>query len=153
MKRLIAAALIAIWGSHAAANEQSVTHVESKLGVAETMDHLERAVIEAGATIFARVDHGEGAERAGVELAPAQLLVFGNPKLGSQAMQDDILAGLHLPLRVLIYEDGNGQTFLAYEDPAITLGDLDGVDAGATYIAEMRAALSKLTNKASDVVE
>ena len=149
MKRLITAALFALMGSIATANEESVTHVEAAGTVTETMAGLETAVINAGATIFAKVDHAEGAERANMELSPATLLIFGNPKMGTQVMQDDILAGLHLPMKVLVYEDDGGQVYLAYEDPAVMLGNLSGVAAGATYIAEMRAALSKLTNKAA----
>ncbi|WP_281968074.1 DUF302 domain-containing protein [Roseovarius nanhaiticus] len=149
MKQLITAAIFALMGSMVSANEESVTHVEAVGDVAETMSGLQKAVNEAGATVFAMVDHAEGAERAGMDLAPAQLLIFGNPKMGTQVMQDDILAGLHLPMKVLVYEDEDGQVYLAYEDPAIMLGNLSGVAPGATYIAEMRAALSKLTNKAA----
>ncbi|MFX0545587.1 DUF302 domain-containing protein [Roseovarius sp. S1116L3] len=149
MRRLIAAALFAVMGSTAFASEESVTHVEAAGGVTETMDSLEAAVTSAGATVFARVDHGAGAEGVGIDLKPSQLLIFGNPKLGSQAMEDDILAGLHLPMKVLVYESLDGQVYLAYEDPAVMLGNLSGVEPGATYIAEMRAALGKLTSKAA----
>ena len=149
MKRLIAAALFASLGGAALADEQSVTHVEAVGDVAETMDDLEQAVLDAGATVFAIIDHTTVAEGAGVELAPTRLLVFGNPKLGSQVMQDDIIAGLHLPMKIMVYEDEDGQVYLAYEDPEIMLGSLDGVPDGAEYIYEMRAALSKVTNKAA----
>ena len=69
-----------------------------------------------------------GAPICGHGARPAQLLIFGNPALGTPAMQADPLAGLFLPLRVLVYRDGAGQVWLAYEDPADMLGDLDGVD-------------------------
>ena len=64
-----------------------------------TMDALEAAVTGAGATVFARVDHAAGAEGIGMALTPAQLLIFGNPALGTPAMQADPLAGLYLPLQ------------------------------------------------------
>ena len=117
--------------------------------VAATTDALEAAVRGAGATVFARIDHAAGARKAGMELAPEELLIFGNPKLGTPAMQDDALAGLFLPLRVLIYEDDTGQVWLAYEDPAKMLGDLKGIAEDAAYIARMTGALKKLTAKAA----
>ena len=71
--------------------------------VPTTMDRLESAVEAAGAEVFARVDHAAGAEKAEMELRPTQLLIFGNPKLGTPAMQDAQTAGLDLPMRVLVY--------------------------------------------------
>jgi uncharacterized protein (DUF302 family) len=113
------------------------------------MDALQAAVEGAGATVFARVDHAGGAESAGMDLAASQLLIFGNPKLGTPAMQDDALAGLFLPLKVLVYEDADGRVWLAYEDPEETLDDLPGISDDAGYIAKMRMALGKLTEKAA----
>nr|WP_324755274.1 DUF302 domain-containing protein [Roseovarius sp. Pro17] len=130
------------------AGEDDITRIKAAGDVAVTMDALEAAVEGAGATVFARVDHAGGAEKVGMDLAPAQLLIFGNPKLGTPAMQDDPLAGLYLPLKVLVYEQ-DGQVWLAYEDPAETLGDLEGIAPEAGYIAKMQGALAKLTGKAS----
>lgn len=76
-------------------------------------------------------------------------MIFGNPKLGTPAMQDDALAGLFLPLKVLVYEGGDGRVWLAYEDPEETLDDLPGISDDADYIAKMRMALGKLTEKAA----
>ena len=84
-----------------------------------------------------------------MDLAPSQLLIFGNPKLGTPPMQANALAGLFLPLKVLVYEDGDGQVWLAYEDPEETLDDLEGIDDDAAYIQKMRMALIKLTEAAA----
>lgn len=116
--------------------------------VPTTMDALEAAVGKAGATVFARVDHAAGAKGAGMELADSQLLVFGNPKLGTPAMQDDPLAGLFLPLRVLVYADEDGQVWLAYENPGDMLGELQ-IGGDAAYLGMMTGALSKLTAAAA----
>lgn len=126
-----------------------IVKVKSNSGVAETMDALESAVNGAGATVFARVDHAGGAASVEMELAPEQLLIFGNPQLGTPAMQSNPLAGLHLPLRVLVYQDDAGQVWLAYQDPAATLSALDGIADDAPYLAKMRGALGNLTQKAA----
>lgn len=115
--------------------------------VPETIDRLEAAVENAGARVFARVDHAKGAENVGAQLAPAQMLMFGNPKLGTPAMQASITAGLDLPLRVLAYEDPNGQVHLVYHDPA-SLTETHGVPGDAEVLKMMTGALGKLTDAA-----
>lgn len=125
-----------------------ILRVKAAGDVAATMDALEAAVAGAGATVFARVDHAAGAAGVGMDLAASQLLVFGNPKLGTPAMQDDPLAGLYLPLKVLVYEDADGQVWLAYDDPATLLDGL-AIPADAAYLARMAGALKNLTGAAA----
>jgi len=131
------------------ADVQDIVRVKASGDVDSTMDALEAAVKGAGARVFARIDHAGGAEKAGMELAPSQVLIFGNPKLGTPAMQDDPLAGLFLPMKVLVYSDGDGQVWLAYEDPAEMLEDAEGVPADAEYVGKMTKALGKLAAKAA----
>ncbi len=117
--------------------------------VATVMGRLESAVLGAGATIFARVDHGGGAESVGMDLVDSELLIFGNPKLGTPAMQDDILAGLYLPLKILVYADADGQTWIAWEEPEETFDDLD-IDDDAAYLDVMEDALEKFAEAAAN---
>lgn len=148
MKGWIAALGLALAASPALADDD-VVRVKASGDVAATMDALEAAVNGAGATVFARIDHAGGAAGVGLDLAPSQLLIFGNPKLGTPAMQDAALAGLVLPLKVLVYEDAGGQVWLAYEDPGEVLDDIDGIPDGAGYIGKMQGALGKLTAAAA----
>ena len=141
MRALIWAGILAMAGG--AAMAQDIMKVETDKSVQEAMDALETVVGNAGATVFARVDHAAGAGKVGLDLAGSQVLVFGNPKLGTPAMQVDPLAGLFLPLKVLAYEDDAGQVWLAYEDPAATMQGLDGV-SDAPVIEKMQGALKKL---------
>ena len=131
------------------AKNDDLIKVQASGDVAATMDALEAAVTGAGATVFARVDHAGGAEKVGLDLAPSQLLIFGNPKLGTPAMQDDPMAGLFLPLKVLVYRDGAGQVWLAYEDPRAMFEDLGVIGQDAKYLDMMTGALAKLTGKAA----
>ena len=145
MKTLIAAAGVAVLAGGAMADEWM--RVEASGSVAEATDRLAAAVEGAGAKVFARVNHGGGAASVGLELADAELLVFGNPKLGTPALQADIRAGLILPLRVLVYDDG-GQTVITYETPASMFADYD-VPADADVVKMMTGALGKLTSAAA----
>lgn len=115
--------------------------------VSVTIDRLAEAVAGAGATVFARVDHGAGAASVEMELGASELLIFGNPKLGTPAMQDGASAGLDLPLRVLAYADNEGVVRVLYHDPA-SLAATHGLPADAKYIQMMTGALDKLTSKA-----
>ncbi|UWQ40278.1 DUF302 domain-containing protein [Leisingera aquaemixtae] len=146
-KSLVLAGVIALAAALPAAAD--LVTVQSQKPVAETMDALQAAVEGAGATVFARVDHAAGAQTAGMELPGSQLLIFGNPKLGTPAMQADMRAGLYLPLKVLAYEDADGQVWLTYQDPAEMLSGLD-IPADAEFIAKMQGALGKLTSKAAE---
>jgi uncharacterized protein (DUF302 family) len=112
-----------------------------------TIDRLSAAVEGAGATVFARIDHAAGSASVDMELRPTELLIFGNPKLGTPAMQDGQTAGLDLPLRVLAYADGEGVVHVTYHAPA-SLAETHGLPSDAKYIQMMTGALDKLTSKA-----
>ena len=90
---------------------------KSKFGARETVDRLARAVEARGMTVFARIDHAAGAKQAGLELAPTELLIFGNAKTGTPLMQANPLVGIDLPLKALVWRDGSGAVWLTYNDP------------------------------------
>ncbi|MBK0326526.1 DUF302 domain-containing protein [Rhodobacteraceae bacterium F11138] len=144
---IILAAAVAVAGAGPAVADDLV-RVRTDKSVTAAMDDLQEAVEGAGATVFARVDHAAGARTVDMDLGDAQLLIFGNPKLGTPVMQADPLAGLFLPLKVLAYADGDGQVWLAYEDPEEMLDDLK-VDDDMPAIGMMQGALDKLTAKAA----
>ncbi len=120
---------------------------KSPHSVSVTIDNLKKAVEKAGAKVFARVDHAAGAKKVGSKLRPTQMLMFGNPKLGTPAMLASQTAGLDLPLRVVAYKDKKGDVYLAYHAPA-TIAKTHGIPADAEVIKKMTGALNKLTNAA-----
>lgn len=115
--------------------------------VTETMDRLQTAVEGAGATVFARVDHAAGAASVDMELRPTELMIFGNPKLGTPPIQANQTVGLDLPLRVLAYEDDEGVVHVTYHDPATLAAD-HGLPIDAPYLRIITGALDKLTSQA-----
>jgi uncharacterized protein (DUF302 family) len=150
MKHLILAASFALAATTATAGQNGLMHKDSAMGVSETVDAMVSAMEEAGITIFARVDHGAGAQSIGEDIGASQLLIFGNPKVGTPAIQDDPVAGLFLPLKVLVYDDGMGGTKIVYEEPAAMLGELGGVSEDAAYLKTMAGALAKFTDMAGN---
>lgn len=121
--------------------------VSSTKSVPDAMDALEAAVSVAGATVFARIDHQKGAAGVDLQMPGAQTLIFGNPKLGTPAMQADLRAALYLPLKVAIIETESG-TSITYEDPAEMFEDLN-IPADAKFVKMMQGALGKLTAAAA----
>ena len=116
--------------------------------VPTTIDRLAAAVENAGARVFARVDHAAGAASVDAELRPTQMLMFGNPALGTPAIQAAQTAGLDLPLRAVAYEDADGTVYLVYHDPA-TMADTHAIPADAEVLQRMTGALNNLTNAAT----
>jgi uncharacterized protein (DUF302 family) len=89
---------------------------DSPHSVPDTIDRLVYALERRDIHVFARVDHGGGARAAGLELADAQLLIFGDPRVGTLLMQSDPRIGYELPLRVLAWDDA-GRTMVGYRQP------------------------------------
>lgn len=97
--------------------EQGIVQLPSRYSVLATMDRLESLLKERGITVFARIDFSGDAARAGLSLRPQQLLIFGSPKAGTPLMATAPTAGLDLPLKALVWEDADGCTHVAYNDP------------------------------------
>ena len=94
-----------------------VVRIKSMHSVTATVDKLESALKSKGMTVFKRVSHSDGAAKVGLELRPTEMLIFGNPKVGTPLMQCQQLAALDLPQKALVYEDADGQVWFAYNDP------------------------------------
>ena len=98
--------------------DDGIVRKESDHSVAATVDKLEAIVTAKGFKIIARIDHAAAAAAVGTVLRPTQLLIFGNPAVGSKLMSSSQAVGLDLPVKVLVFEDENGQVWMTYNDPA-----------------------------------
>jgi len=94
-----------------------VVHQRSPVSVAETVLRLTVAIRNAGSMVYFVIDHSGEAHRAGGELRDTKLIGFGNPAMDAIAMADSPLAGLDLPVRVLIWSDDD-EVWITYSDPA-----------------------------------
>jgi len=90
--------------------------IRSNYAPKETMDRLEAEVKSKGLTIFAHIDHAAGAAQVGLPLRPTDLLIFGNAKGGTPLMQANQEIGIELPLKILVWQDQAGTTWLSYND-------------------------------------
>ncbi|TPI50095.1 DUF302 domain-containing protein [Mesorhizobium sp. B2-9-1] len=131
--------------------ENGLVSVESRFGVAETVDRLVETVTGAGLRVFARIDHAAGAREIGAVLRPTELLIFGHPKGGTPLMQDRQLAGIDLPIKALAWEDEQGKVWLSYNSPH-WLAERHGLgDASRDAVAAIAAGMQKVVAAAAGV--
>lgn len=90
----------------------------SPWSVADTMSRFSALVAARGLKVFAVIDHSGEARSAGLELRETRVIIFGSPRAGTPVMVSAPLAGLDLPLKVLVWADGE-QTKLSYTAPAV----------------------------------
>jgi len=121
----------------------------SNHSVTETIDRLEAALQEKGMTVFKRVDHAAGAEKVDLHLRPTQLLIFGNPKVGTPLMLCAQTAAIDLPQKALAYEDDSGQVWLAYNDPAYMAKrhNIEGCEQAIQNVSKALASFAKTAAK------
>ena len=119
----------------------------SSHSVKETMDKLEKIVKNKGFNVAARVNHAAAAKTKGLTLRPTEVLIFGNPKLGTLLMQSNQSIGIDLPIKVVVWEDDKGVVTLGYNDPAWLAGRHAITDREKPF-AKMTGALKKITDAA-----
>lgn len=94
-----------------------IVEIAGRHSVDETVEKLKSILEAKGVKLFALVDHSGEAIKAGFQMPPTKLLVFGSPKAGTPLMLASPSAALDLPLKILVREDEQGKTRIAYNDP------------------------------------
>ena len=84
--------------------------------VSTTVQNIKKIVKSKGLVVFATINHSGNAKMVNMKLNESKMIVFGNAKLGTALMQQDMTVGLDLPLRILVYTDTDGSTKMAYRD-------------------------------------
>lgn len=102
---------------NARSRRDGLIRVRSNYSVEETVKRFQSIAKERGLNIFGTVNHQAGAESAGLELRLTQVIIFGNPRVGTPLMQCNQTTGIDLPQKALIWEDEQGQVWLAYNSP------------------------------------
>jgi len=139
----IASMLILSFG---AAAGQLITK-PSQHDVKSTMDRLESIVKGKGMTVFARIDHRANAAKVNEKMPRAEVLIFGNPRMGTRIMLRDTRAGLDLPVRVLVYQDYDGKAWITYHNPQELKQTYR--EEGCMAIDKMEKALQTITDAAA----
>ena len=96
--------------------QSGVIAQRSAYGVDETVARLKKDIAAKGIVFFQEIDQAALAAKAGIELKPSMLLIFGNPPLGTQFITANAQAGLDWPVRMLVYRDAEGAVWVAWTD-------------------------------------
>lgn len=119
---------------------------KSSCSVDVTVNHIKSIVRAKGLSVFAIINHHGNAKAVDMKLNESKMVVFGNPKLGTALMQQDMLVGLDLPIRILVYVDTDGRVKMAYRDGS-WLANKHLLEV-PKMIAKLNGAMEKITNKA-----
>jgi pimeloyl-ACP methyl ester carboxylesterase len=120
-----------------------VTVKASSLSVKESIDRMETFLEKAGVTIYARIDQRNELKKVGLSSRAIEFILFGNPKAGGPVMQENPIAALDLPLKVIAYEDAQGKVWLAYNQGSY-LRERYGLAAAASAPLNLDGLISKV---------
>jgi len=148
MKKTVLAALTILLIAIPVAAADGVINVPSTFTVKETADRMESVLKEKGMTIFNRIKHSDGARKVGIELRETELIIFGNPKVGSPLMKCQQSVAIDLPQKALIWKDDTAKVWISYNDPRY-LKKRHTISGCEKVIAKIEKALAGIAKSAS----
>jgi uncharacterized protein (DUF302 family) len=86
----------------------------SPFSVEETLERLQTTINSRGLSVFAHINHSGEAEKVGLKMQKAHVLIFGSPKAGTPLMIASPLLALDLPLKALIWQDHDDHVWVSY---------------------------------------
>lgn len=128
--------------------KSDLVNIKSNHNVQKTADKLETILKEKGMTVFTRINHTAGAEKVGEKLRPTEVVIFGNPKVGTPLMQCAQTVAIDLPQKMLIWQDAAGVTWLTYNNPSY-LAKRHKIKGCDPVIKKVTGALNKFANAAA----
>jgi len=128
---------------------QGIISIISDQNFEETYAALQNAISgNKELSIIAQLDHQINAENAGLELRPTKIMIFENSNLEAPLLQDQLVVGLDLPLKILVWEDENGDVNISYNDPSY-LQERYGLEANIEELELLSTALDNLAKTAA----
>jgi len=105
---------------------------KSAFTVQETIDKLDAILKEKGIAVFAKINHFQNAKDIDLEMNESQVILFGNPKIGTLMMQKNIFLSLDLPLKIAVVEDDSSNVWVVYNGTNIFKERYDFSDSEIT---------------------
>jgi uncharacterized protein (DUF302 family) len=122
--------------------------IKSSHSVSATADKLTSLLKDKGMTVMNRISHSDGAASVDLALRPTELVIFGNPKVGTPLMQCTQSVAIDLPQKALIWEDESGQVWLGYNDP-MYLKQRHGIEGCDAVLEKIAGALNNFATAAT----
>ena len=128
--------------------DSGLVQIQSPHSVPETVEKLKQVLDEKGMTLFAHVPHSQSANDVGISLRPTELLIFGNPKVGSILMECQQTTAIDLPQKALVMQNSDNEVWVIYNDPAY-LADRHHIEG---KVAKCDATLEKVSKALNAIV-
>jgi uncharacterized protein (DUF302 family) len=148
MKKAILMALAIVIIAFPVAASDGMVNVQSTFNVEETADRMVSILKEKGMTVFNRIKHSAAAAEVGIELRNTELILFGNPKVGSPLMKCQQSAAIDLPQKALIWEDDQAKVWISYNDPRY-LKKRHNITGCEEVISKIETALAGISESAA----
>ena len=132
-----------------AADVSGLVTKPSKYPVSEAAERLGNSLKAAGMMIFVDIDHAAAAEKTGLQMPPARVVIFGNPKGGTPMMVKAPSLAIDLPMKILLWQDAAGKAWVSYNTAAY-VANRHGLIGMDKQVQGLDAALVKLT---ADIVQ
>jgi uncharacterized protein (DUF302 family) len=126
--------------------ENGIVTIPARQSVNHVVEKLERSLESKAVKLFAKVDHSGEAEKAGMQMRPTKLLIFGSPKAGTPLMNASPSVAIDLPMKILVWEDVEGKVWISYNStaylqarhdlPPELMGNIAVIDSLAAIAAE-----------------
>lgn len=97
--------------------DNGIIHLRSVHSAAQTLERLETLLASHSIAVMARIDHAALAASAGLQMSPAVVVIFGNPKAGTPLMVASPTLAIDLPLKALVWQDEEQTVWLSYNSP------------------------------------
>ena len=114
---LVGLALSVSAADNAVKMKNGIVNIPSNHSVDETVERVKSILQSKGITLFVLIDHSGEAEKVGLRMPPTKLLIFGSPKGGTPLMLAAPSIAIDLPLKILVWQDGQGKVWLSYNSP------------------------------------
>lgn len=154
-KILIVAAIALAIPSVAASADDGLVTKPSRHSVEETIDNFEAAInaqAAGGWVVFGRIDHAAAAKKAGLDMRPRTVIIFGNPKAGTPPMTKSATLAIDLPMKALVWQDDQDRVWLTYntsEYNAKYVFPRHGVATSGDVSKALETFLTKVTDQST----
>jgi uncharacterized protein (DUF302 family) len=152
-KILLAWAFLGLAALPLQAQDNGLRTIPATEDAAATLVKLEMAIKSVGMKVFTRIDHAAAAKEFGLTMPPSTVVIFGNPKNGTPNFLKKPTLAIDLPLKILVWQDNAGKTFITYNSASYVLGTLferHGLKPPPEIIAEQEKMLESLAKSAAN---
>ena len=136
-----------------AQDDNGLRTIPATQSAAATLVKLDKAIKATGMKVFTHIDHTAAAKEAGLTMPPSTVVIFGNPKNGTPNFLKKPTLAIDLPLKILVWQDAAGKTFVTYNSGSYVFGTLfgrHGLKPPPEVIAEREKMLEGLAKSAAN---